>query len=1439
MKIYKIAKHDKDKYYLDMELSRNPNTNPEILRDMLLEYRWQDIISEHIYMNPNCPPDLLEKVIEWGKSVGVNSNGSHINIAMAIRNPSCPIHIINEILKTKNFNDWKFRFAVENPNCPPHELEEVLKRGINDDVSWVAANNPNCPIKAKIRWMQATGRIEKEDPSKHIIEREEIKEDPDLQKLRALISNNKNWYKIAEVKQEDYITEYNKMHELAVNPKTSPEILEKIISNEIYGLSCYAVRNPNCPIHILEEIIIGGKRQDVYWIALTNPNCPAHCLEKVLNMKKNNYVSKIASSHKNCPLKAKIEWMQAVGLIGKEDPEIHIIEREEIKEDEDLKKLRALISKSKNWYKKAQLNEEDYYNTEIAKNPNCPPDVLKKILEKGNSDWVSRCASENPNCPSSALENILKQGKDDWVSRYAAYNPNCPPEALEMVLKRGKDDGVSRHAAENPNCPALAKIRWMQLTGKIGKEDPSKHIIEREEIKEDEDLKKLRALISKSKNWYKKAQLNEEDYYNTEIAKNPNTSPEILKKILEQGNDDWISEIAASNPNCPGSALEMVLKRGNDDWVSRSAAGNPNCTGSALEIILKRGKNDGVSQYAAYNKNCPAYLLEMVLKRGKYDMVSRIAANNPNCPASALEMVLKRGIDNAVSWNAAENPNCPAYLLEDILKIGYDDNVSLYASRNPNCPIKAKIKWMMDTGKIEKEDPSKHIIEREEIKEDEDLKKLRALISKSKNWYKKAQVNEDYYNTEIAANPNTSPEILKKILEQGNDDYLSRNAASNLNCTSSILEMVLNRGKDDWVSSYAASNPNCPAYLLEMVLKRGNDDGVSQYAAYNKNCPAYLLEMVLKKEKYDMVSRIAANNKNCPGSALEKILERGKDDFVSRNAASNPNCTASALEMVLKRGKDDGVSRYAAENPNCPALAKIRWMQLTGKIGKEDPSKHIIEREEIKEDEDLKKLRALISKSKNWYKKAQLNEEDYYNTEIAKNPNTSPEILKKILEQGNDDWISEIAASNPNCPGSALEMVLKRGNDDWVSRSAAGNPNCTGSALEIILKRGKNDGVSQYAAYNKNCPAYLLEMVLKRGKYDMVSRIAANNPNCPASALEMVLKRGIDNAVSWNAAENPNCPAYLLEDILKIGYDDNVSLYASRNPNCPIKAKIKWMMDTGKIEKEDPSKHIIEREEVEYKEDPDLQKLRALISKSNKTIKTAKLITIEEHHLQPIKEYITQIFNQFQAKKPELKTDLYKQLFLSNFNKQFQIDNNKMSIPITIRFNWDWTKPIAYYKRSDYSITINFAHITKMYGTYQLNDILNWGLEHEIIHVMQELGYDIPLQQPGALPKKDIQDPNYDIQGYKKGKEITNRSRRRPHPLREIEYFPNLNSIFNTIQSDYPEPLSNQEIKTILLNDKILNKIKANNYEKWKNAVSLLFQAIKETQKKQYLPIKP
>ena len=119
---------------------------------------------------------------------------------------------------------------------------------------------------------------------------------------------------------------------------------------------------------------------------------------------------------------------------------------------------------------------KSWYTEEVAQNPNTSPDILKKILERGN---------------------------DEKVSWNAAKNPNCPTDVLRMVLERGNNDLVSWNAAKNPNCPPDAKIKWMRETGQIEKEDPNKHIIEyynnENDNEVDEDLEKLRSLISSNK----------------------------------------------------------------------------------------------------------------------------------------------------------------------------------------------------------------------------------------------------------------------------------------------------------------------------------------------------------------------------------------------------------------------------------------------------------------------------------------------------------------------------------------------------------------------------------------------------------------------------------------------------------------------------------------------------------------------------------------------------------------------------------------------------------------------------------------------------------------------------------------------------------------------------------------------------------------------------
>jgi len=154
-----------------------------------------------------------------------------------------------------------------------------------------------------------------------------------------------------------------------------------------------------------------------------------------------------------------------------------------------------------------------------------------------------------------------------------------------------------------------------------------------------------------------------------------------------------------------------------------------------------------------------------------------------------------------------------------------------------------------------------------------------------------------------------------------------------------ILTEILRKGNGDKISWIAAQNPNCPPEILVEVLKRRKSNSVSMYSGY--------------------VSMYAAKNSNCPPEMLIKILKKGQNDNVSIYAANNPNCPKEMLVEILRRGKNDSVSFNAAfYNPNCPLEEKIKWMQVTGRIGKEDPVKHIIEYENNKKDDfqDLKDL---------------------------------------------------------------------------------------------------------------------------------------------------------------------------------------------------------------------------------------------------------------------------------------------------------------------------------------------------------------------------------------------------------------------------------------------------------------------------------------------------
>ena len=91
------------------------------------------------------------------------------------------------------------------------------------------------------------------------------------------------------------------------------------------------------------------------------------------------------------------------------------------------------------------------------------------------------------------MKTLVYKWDDDFYTFEVSGDPFAPPMILEDILKNNVSYVISRRAAMNPNCTPEVRIKWMKENGLIVKEDPKKHIIEYEKIKEDDfqDLKDL------------------------------------------------------------------------------------------------------------------------------------------------------------------------------------------------------------------------------------------------------------------------------------------------------------------------------------------------------------------------------------------------------------------------------------------------------------------------------------------------------------------------------------------------------------------------------------------------------------------------------------------------------------------------------------------------------------------------------------------------------------------------------------------------------------------------------------------------------------------------------------------------------------------------------------------------------------------------------------
>ena len=101
----------------------------------------------------------------------------------AVSHKNCPSDVLDEVIR-REINEVSC-YAAQNQNCSPETLAEILKGGNNNLISECAAFNSNCSPKARIDWLEKTGKLTKYDPGKFELEHNE--EDKDIKALEKLL----------------------------------------------------------------------------------------------------------------------------------------------------------------------------------------------------------------------------------------------------------------------------------------------------------------------------------------------------------------------------------------------------------------------------------------------------------------------------------------------------------------------------------------------------------------------------------------------------------------------------------------------------------------------------------------------------------------------------------------------------------------------------------------------------------------------------------------------------------------------------------------------------------------------------------------------------------------------------------------------------------------------------------------------------------------------------------------------------------------------------------------------------------------------------------------------------------------------------------------------------------------------------------------------------
>ena len=509
---------------------------------------------------------------------------------------------------------------------------------------------------------------------------------------------------------------------IAKNPLTPADILEIIASRGVGGLQ-QVVKNPNCPVHLLQQTArqienSSGLSHTLVEIA-KNPNTPITLL-KELALHKSAY-GVIETVLKNPNLDRLTVY----------EIQLQVEEQKAIQQANQ-----ALAKRTDSPYALAKVLETGDQNAKLtaARNRKTPVSVLEQ-LAKDKDEIVRQTVAQNPNISLKIAEQLAQdtsskvqlslvrskielspeilhrivQTQNEFICKEVAKNKNTPAIILQYLASHKK---YLVEVLKNPNTPIDILTEYIpQLTSEKQIESvlrgtdytqqknlnmPSE-ILEQLSHHQKDTIRYLVALYSNaSVNTLRRLSGDSYPLVRKTVAENPNTPPEVLIEMAKDlqnqlnttsGSFYSVAYKIAARKDAPAEALDYIARM-PVSTVRIAAVRNENISLKTLEWLVNNESDENILSLVAQNHQITSQIQEKLASHPSVK-VRQSLASNPNATSDTLTIIALTMITEETSLEVhqavAFHPNTPVSFLENLSEAS-NSSIRAGVASNPHAP---------------------------------------------------------------------------------------------------------------------------------------------------------------------------------------------------------------------------------------------------------------------------------------------------------------------------------------------------------------------------------------------------------------------------------------------------------------------------------------------------------------------------------------------------------------------------------------------------------------------------------------------------------------------------------------------------------------------------------------------------------------------------------